>query len=99
MNQKEDNIKILIWNQLASSDYGGFFITAEIVSEDHLYPVSLDKFIREKLNAIQAKGISGRKFVFKEGNWKIYITFFPRNEVVNERYALKNRVFKQMNRK
>lgn len=89
-----NNIKQKIWKELAAADHEGFFITAEVATEDIFYPQTLATFILNKLHAIHKEGISGRRFVFKEGNWKIYLTFFPRNEVVNERYALKNRAFK-----
>lgn len=88
-------MKEKIWQTLASTDYDNFFITAEFAGEDTTYPSTLDSFIRQKLEAINIKGISGRRFLFKEGMWKIYLTFFPRNEVVSERYALKNKAFKQ----
>ena len=93
---KED-IKEAIWKKLASADYHGFFVTAEIATAGEVYPELLNAFILQKLDAIQRKGISGRRFVFKEDNWRIYITFFPKNEVVNERYALKNRAFRDIN--
>ena len=88
-------MKDLIWQKIAASDYDDYFITAEIISEDTIYPVTLDAFIRQKLEAIKIKGISGRRFTFKEGTWRIHLTFFYRKEVVNEKYALKNKVFKQ----
>jgi hypothetical protein len=37
-------------------------------------------------------GTRSRRFVFQEGEWRIYLTFFPTDEVVDERYALKNKV-------
>ena len=88
-------MKEKIWQQLAATDYDGFFITAEFAKEGNSFPVTLDAFICQKLEAIKLRGISGRRFIFKEGDWKIYLTFFQRNEVVSEKYALKNKVYKQ----
>ena len=90
-------MKETIWNNLAAANYDSFFITAEIASEDAYYPESLDSFIRNKLESIKSNAISGRKFIFKENAWKIYLTFFPKNEVVSEKYALKNKAFKEAN--
>lgn len=69
----------------------GFFITAEIVRTDESMPMGLEGFIQGKLAQIN-QGISARRFAFCEGNWRMYLTFFPTTEVVDERYALKNKV-------
>ena len=68
----------------------GFFITAEIVRTDEAMPMGLEAFIQGKLAQIH-QGISARRFTFCEGNWRMYLTFFPTTEV-DERYALKNKV-------
>jgi hypothetical protein len=54
-------------------------------------PMGLEGFIQGKLAQIN-QGISARRFAFCEGNWRMYLTFFPTTEVVDERYALKNKV-------
>ena len=69
----------------------GFFITAEIHRKGEVFPAGLEEFIDRKLKLIQ-EGIGSRRFVFQEGKWRIYLTFFPTTEVVDERYALKNKV-------
>ena len=46
---------------------------------------------REKYQAI-LHGANGRKFVYTEGEWRLVFTFFPTDKVVDERYALKNKV-------
>ena len=80
-----------IWEHIAGMDTPGFFITAEMQRMGSVMPEGLDAFIRKKLELIR-KGIGSRRFVFQEGEWRIYLTFFPTNEVVDERYALKNKV-------
>ena len=72
-------------------DTPGFFITAEIHRKGEVFPAGLEEFIDRKLKLIQ-EGIGSRRFVFQEGKWRIYLTFFPTTEVVDERYALKNKV-------
>ena len=72
-------------------DTPGFFITAEIHRKGEVFPVGLEEFVDRKLKLIQ-EGIGSRRFVFQEGGWRIYLTFFPTTEVVDERYALKNKV-------
>ena len=80
-----------IWRAIAGMRTPGFFITAEIVRTDEALPVGLEAFILGKLMQIN-EGISARRFAFSEGKWRIYLTFFPTTEVVDERYALKNKV-------
>ncbi|RHM87403.1 hypothetical protein DWZ35_23585, partial [Bacteroides caccae] len=38
------------------------------------------------------RGANGRKFVYHKGEWRLIFTFFPTDRVVDERYALKNKV-------
>ena len=69
----------------------GFFVTAEMQRAGSSFPEGLEAFVSQKLEAIR-KGTRSRRFVFQEGEWRIYLTFFPTDEVVDERYALKNKV-------
>ena len=80
-----------IWKYIAGMETPGFFITAEMQRLGNEMPEGLDSFIRKKLELIR-EGIGTRRFVFQEGEWRIYLTFFPTTEVVDERYALKNKV-------
>ena len=80
-----------IWRNIASKNAPGFFITAEIHRQGSEMPEGLEGFIDRKLVLIHG-GLATRRFVFQEGAWRIYLTFFPTNEVVEERYALKNKV-------
>ena len=80
-----------IWRYIAEMPTSGFFITAEIQRTGKVMPEGLDAFIHQKLKQIE-EGIGARRFVFQEGEWRIYITFFPTTEVVDGRYALMNKV-------
>lgn len=80
-----------IWQTIASMHTPGFFITAEMGRVGEGMPEGLEDFIYQKLELIN-RGIQVRRFVFKEADWRIYLTFFPTTEVVDERYALKNKV-------
>lgn len=71
----------------------GFFITVEYSQSSELMPQGIEAFIREKVNLIN-QGCKTRKFVYKASGWRLIFTFFPTNQVVEERYALKNRVRK-----
>lgn len=86
--------KIEIWEHLSHLEIKGFFISAVISSVDEEMPILLDSYIAQKFNAIVNQGIHARKFLYKEKKWRIYLTFFPTNERVDERYALKNVVMK-----
>ena len=71
----------------------GFFVTADIMYEGEEFPVDIKAFIIDKLALIET-GISARKFTFHSGGWRIHLTFFPTDRVVDERYALKNKMIK-----
>lgn len=87
MNHMEESI----WQTLEEMDTPGFFITAEIGRNGRDFPVGLEMFVRQKMNRIR-DGLSVRRFLYQEDGWRIYLTFFPTKEVVDERYALKNKV-------
>ena len=80
-----------IWKHIAAMQTPGFFVTAEIQRAGNSFPEGLEAFVSQKLEAIR-NGTRSRRFVFQEGEWRIYLTFFPTDEVVDERYALKNKV-------
>lgn len=80
-----------IWKHIAAMQTPGFFVTAEMQRAGNSFPEGLEAFVSQKLEAIR-KGTRSRRFVFQEGEWRIYLTFFPTDEVVDERYALKNKV-------
>jgi hypothetical protein len=80
-----------IWKHIAAMHTPGFFVTAEMQRVGNSFPEGLEAFVSQKLEAIR-KGTRSRRFVFQEGEWRIYLTFFPTDEVVDERYALKNKV-------
>lgn len=80
-----------IWQGIGRMDTPGFYITAEMDRVGHHLPVTLEAFIGQKQEKIR-QGISARRFVFNEGEWRIYLTFFPTDRVVDEKYALKNKV-------
>lgn len=86
-----------IWQNIARMDTPGFFITAEMDKVGSSMPVTLEEFIRLKLEKIH-QGIAARRFVFAEGEWRIYLTFFPTDRVVDEKYALKNKVMARKRR-
>jgi hypothetical protein len=80
-----------IWKHIAAMQTPGFFVTAEMQRVGNSFPEGLEAFVSQKLEAIRM-GTRSRRFVFQEGEWRIYLTFFPTDEVVDERYALKNKV-------
>ncbi|MBE6275280.1 MAG: hypothetical protein E7096_02875 [Bacteroides sp.] len=80
-----------IWQRIEEMDTPGFFVTAEIGRRGGDFPDGIEAFIELKMNRIRA-GLSARRFLYQEGGWQIYVTFFPTDRVVTERYALKNKV-------
>lgn len=71
----------------------GFFVTAEFIRISDDIPQDIKAFILQKLELIKT-GIPARKFVFTEKEWRIYLTFFPTDSVVDKKYGLMNQVVK-----
>mgnify|MGYP000001737683 FL=1 len=82
-----------IWKYIVELSSPGFFVTADIMYEGEEFPVDIKAFIIDKLALIET-GISARKFTLHSGGWRIHLTFFPTDRVVDERYALKNKMIK-----
>ena len=80
-----------IWKSISTLPTPGFFITAEIHRQGNTLPEGMENFITMKMELIR-EGLAARRFVYQEGEWRIYLTFFPTTEVVSEKYALKNKV-------
>lgn len=73
----------------------GFFLTVECSRTGEKMPGGIECFVNEKLSFIN-QGNNSRKFVFQEEGWRLIITFFPTDQVVDEKYALKNKVYKRL---
>lgn len=72
-----------------------FFVTVDFISTSSTYmPTKIEIFIQEKLYLIQS-GITGRKFKYTEGDWLLFLTFYPTDQKVEERYAMKNKMIKK----
>lgn len=71
----------------------GFFITADVTKTSEETPQGIEEFLREKHRVIQ-QGVSVRKFTFQNAGWRIIFTFFPTDRVVDEKYAMKNKMIK-----
>lgn len=80
-----------ILNNVAQLSTPGFFVTVEFPKTSDTYPIDLELFILDKLRRIH-QGVKARRFAFNEEKWRMIITFFPTDRVVDERYALKNRL-------
>lgn len=80
-----------IFQTVAQVSVPHFFITVEFSAMGSERPQCIEAFLKEKHQAI-LQGASGRKFVYREGDWRLIFTFFPTDKVVDERYALKNKV-------
>lgn len=74
----------------------GFFVTVQFIYETGETPHELESFIMNKYRQIK-EGITARKFIYQEAGWRMVVTFFPTNQVVDEKYALKNKVTLQKN--
>lgn len=73
-----------------------FFVTVDFIhTSSTSLPTKIDIFIQEKLYLIQT-GIAGRKFKYTEGDWQFFLTFYPTDKKVEERYAMKNKMIKKV---
>jgi len=80
-----------VLNMVGNLSTPGYFITVDITKETNEFPVGLEAFIFEKLERIH-QGVKVRKFSYNESGWRMVLTFFPTDRVVDERYAMKNRI-------
>ena len=80
-----------IFHKVAEIAIPHSFITVEFSASGTEMPEHIEAFLQEKYEVI-LRGASGRKFIYKEGEWRLIFTFFPTDRVVDERYALKNKV-------
>lgn len=86
MNRREE-----VFDLVERLKIPGFFITVHFIREGRKEPSGLENFIQKKKLLID-NGATGRKFVFREEEWHLVLTFFPTDKVVDEHYALKNKV-------
>lgn len=80
-----------IFQKVSEISIPHFFITVNFSVMGDEMPEHMEEFLWEKYRAI-SQGVSGRKFTYKEKEWRLVFTFFPTDRVVDERYALKNKV-------
>lgn len=80
-----------IFQTVAHVSVPHFFITVEFSAMGSEMPRFIEAFLKEKHKAI-LEGATGRKFVYREEDWRLIFTFFPTDKVVDEKYALKNKV-------
>lgn len=80
-----------IFREINRVSIPNFFITVEISGNASVRPSGIEAFLYAKYEAIR-KGISGRKFIYSEDGLRLIFTFFPTDRVVDERYALKNKM-------
>lgn len=71
----------------------GFFVTADFSKTSEEPPQGIEEFLREKHRAI-LQGAPGRKFAYQRAGWRIVFTFYPTDRVVEEKYAMKNKMIK-----
>lgn len=71
----------------------GFFVTADVTKTSEASPQGIKEFLKEKYKAIQ-QGIPARKFAYQNAGWRIVFTFYPTDRVVDEKYAMKNKMIK-----
>lgn len=72
----------------------GFFVTIEFTKSAEILPSGIESFVNNKLQLIR-NGSKARKFAFRQEGWHMLFTFFPTDRVVDEKYALKNRMLKK----
>ena len=66
----------------------GFFITVDFLQIGEAIPQGISGFLKEKYDKI-SHGASGRKFIYEA------FTFYPTDRVVDEKYAMKNKMIKK----
>lgn len=72
----------------------GFFVTADFMKTSEETPQGIEEFLKEKYHGIR-QGIPARKFAYQNAGWRIIFTFYPTDRVVDEKYAMKNKMIKK----
>lgn len=80
-----------IFRKVAETSIPHFFITVEFSASGTEMPEHIESFLREKHKVFFVEP-AGVNLSIKEGEWRLIFTFFPTDRVVDERYALKNKV-------
>ena len=60
-----------IFRKVAETSIPHFFITVEFSASGTEMPEHIESFLREKHKVI-LRGASGRKFIYKEGEWRLF---------------------------
>ncbi len=68
-----------------------YFILVYCSSLGDEIPTDLPSFLQTNLLRLQ-QGKKGRRFVFHKGKWRLLFTYYSKSKVVEEAYALKNKV-------
>ena len=80
-----------IFQEVAGISIPHFFITVEFSAMGCEMPERIEAFLWEKYEII-LRGANGRKFVYHKRRMAVDLYIFPTDRVVDERYALKNKV-------
>jgi len=80
-----------IFRKVAETSIPHFFITVEFSASGTEMPEHIESFLREKHKAI-LRGASGRKFIYKEGEWRPIFSFFSSDRGGGEGGGGKNKV-------
>ena len=72
----------------------GFFITVDFLQIGKAIPQGISGFLKEKYDKI-SHGASRRKFIYQESGWRMAFRFYPTHRVVDEKYAMKNKMIKK----
>lgn len=68
-----------IFQKVAEISIPHFFVTVEFAAMGSEMPQGIETFLQEKHKAI-LRGANGRKFIYREGEWRLIFTFSLRIE-------------------
>ena len=72
----------------------GFFITTDFLQTGEFLPQGIDFFLKEK-HAKKIHSAKKKKIIYQQSGWRIAFTFYPTDRVVDEKYAMKNKMIKK----
>ena len=76
-------------HEIAKLKFPGFFVVSLCRKVGEELPTENTLFLQNKHLLIQ-QGFTGRRFVYRNGGWYVFFTFYPTDELVDEKYAMKN---------
>lgn len=87
-NYAENSLEVKILQLVASHPQKNYFITVCFSKKGTTLPLLLNQYIAEKV--ISKSPLTAFRSVYKEGDWRLILTFIPKKGPVDQEFSLSN---------